>query len=350
MKKLPRFEFLVLGRSMPSTRFRVLQFLPFLVERRIAFRVFEMKPEREVAGLRKLFRFLHYLRVFQAMRRCDLVFVQKPGFIVHRWIYVRALFRLGRRVVFDLDDAVFFDHDSGRPRPRALLDKLEFILRRSHLVIAGNAYLAEFAGRYNAAVEVVPTVIDCDRYRPSPVMPPRPTVTIGWMGTASNLKYLFPLLPVLERVLRDSAVRFLVVSSEARRPKELDFSAQVEYKAWSAATEVDDLQRFDIGLMPLADDPHTRGKCGFKLLQYMAVGIPVVASPVGANRRIVEEGRTGYLAGDDDAWRERITALCRDGDLRRRLGAMGREKAEREYSLRRWAGTWVGLLTREAGE
>ncbi|MBE0665612.1 MAG: glycosyltransferase [Candidatus Aminicenantes bacterium] len=166
------------------------------------------------------------------------------------------------------------------------------------------------------------------------------------MGTASNLKYLFPLIPVMKQILTDSKVRFLIITGLAEKPQEFNFNERIEFKAWQAETEADDLRLFDIGLMPLADDPYTRGKCGFKLLQYMAVGIPVVASPVGFNNEIVEAGTNGFLAANENDWLERISILLRDESLRRRMGEKGRQRVLREYSLQALVGRWLQVLER----
>jgi glycosyltransferase involved in cell wall biosynthesis len=335
---------------MPSTRFRVLQYLPYLAERRIAFRIFAMKPGLKVTGLKKFCNFCHYLRVIAPSWSYDLVFIQKPGFIVNRLIYLRVLFFLNRRVVFDFDDAVFIDRDSGLLQPEALLKKLIFIFRCSRMVIAGNSYLAEFAKKFNTKVEIIPTPVNSDIYCPRQKPMSGQRVTIGWMGTASNLKYLFPLIPVMKQILADSKVRFLIITDLAEKPEQLNFSERIEFKAWQAETEIDDLRLFDIGLMPLADDPYTRGKCGFKLLQYMAVGIPVVASPVGMNCQIVEDGINGFLANSQKEWLDKLRTLCADENLRQRMGMAGRESIKEKFSLQKFSGQWISLLQRIAAE
>jgi glycosyltransferase involved in cell wall biosynthesis len=342
-----KIEFLILGHDMPSSRFRVLQYLPMLNQAGIGYRVVGMDPPFFIPGLKTLFSFRHRLKAIFAGRRFDLIFLQKAYFVIRRGIYLRLLFRFCHKVVFDFDDAIFIDPDTGRELSGQFRERLQIIIARSSLVIAGNDYLAAFARQYNKNVLVVPTPIDTEKYFPAPAAA-RDKITIGWMGTVPNFTYLLRLVSVMKRILALADAVFLIITDLDKKPMELDFSDRIEFKTWQAEVEVDNLRSFDIGIMPLSDDPFTRGKCGFKLLQYMAVGIPVVASPVGMNRQIVEDGINGFLACDDEQWLEKLAILCRDETLRRRLGIAGREKVVREYSLHRWAGTWVDLLLREA--
>ncbi|MBN2345278.1 MAG: glycosyltransferase family 4 protein [Candidatus Aminicenantes bacterium] len=347
-----KVAFLVVGKEMPSTRFRVLQYLPFLEAKGARWRIFFYQQALSLTALKKPRRLLRYIRALGSGLTHDLVFLQKPGFVVHRWIYLRLLFALGRRVIFDFDDAIFIDRLGGGPQPRAMMKKLEYILRRSRVVIAGNPVLAEYAGAFNPRVEIIPTPVDCERYSPAPNRPEAQPLTIGWMGTAANLGYMARLRPVISRILMETGARFLIVSDHFQKPSGLDlnFGPRIEFRRWQESRELDDLRQFDIGLMPLDDDPYTRGKCGYKLLLCMAVAVPVVASPVGINSRIVEEGINGFLAATEEEWLDKLLRLCHDGNLRRRMGAANREKVIREYSLPAAAREWIALLERTAAE
>jgi len=310
----------------------------------------EMEPSMGTLGLKKSCRLWHYLRSLFIAWSSDLVFLQKPGFIINRWLYLRLLFYLQKKVIFDFDDAIFINRMTGLPHDQARLKKLAFILSRSRAVIAGNPYLAEFAKKYNRRVEIIPTPVDCERYHPRESCTSGRSLAIGWMGTDSNLPYLFTLIPVFREMLADSAARFLFVSNRKGKPVELGFSARIVWKTWQAETEVEDLRLFDIGIMPLADDAYSQGKCGFKLLQYMAVGIPVVASPVGMNREIVEDGVNGFLARDEKEWLKKLQALCADGKLRQRMGMAGRKCVEEKFSLQKSSASWLAMLQRVASE
>jgi glycosyltransferase involved in cell wall biosynthesis len=333
---------------MPSTRFRVMPYLPGLRAQGARVDTVAMEPSCCPPGLKKPCKLSHYLRAFYLAWRCDLVFLQKPGFIINRWVYLKLLFRLQKKVIFDFDDAVFLDHETGLAQSQSWQEKFAFILARSRVVIAGNSYLAEFAKPVNPWVEVIPTPIDGEIYRPRKIRLPGQPVTIGWMGTASNLKYAFTLLPVMKALLAEIDARFLVVTGLSEKPLEFDFSDKIALKTWRAETEISDLQLFDIGIMPLADNAYSRGKCGFKLLQYMAVGIPVVASPIGMNCRIVEDGINGFLAKNEQEWLDKLQSLCADENLRQRLGRAGREFVLKEYSLRTFSRQWLSLLQKAA--
>ncbi|MBN2400223.1 MAG: glycosyltransferase family 4 protein [Candidatus Aminicenantes bacterium] len=339
-----KIAFLVISPHMPSTRFRVLQYLPMLAERRVKFKVIAIEPSRCVPGMKKLCQFGHYLRVLVTAWRYDLVFLQKPGFIINRWFYLKLLFRLQKKVIFDFDDAIFLDYKTGLARDEAWLKKMAFILTHSSMVIAGNPYLSKFSKKYNQRVEIIPTPIDCEAYRPRHYRPADPIVTVGWMGTESNLPYLFTLIPVIQSLLAEDGIRFLIVTSPTAKPMALTCDEKIVWKTWQAETEIEDLRLFDIGIMPLLDNDYTRGKCGFKLLQYMAVGIPVLASPVGMNREIVQERINGFLVADHDEWLDKLRALCADENLRNRMGKAGREIAIKKYSLGNFSGPWISLL------
>jgi len=321
-------EFLILGRHMPSSRFRVLQYLPMLERAGIHCSVFTAD-----SGRSKAVRLVHHLRALLAAPRHSLVFLQKPDFVVNHWLYTWLLFRLARRVVFDFDDAVFLDPATSQPLGRGFIRRLGYILRHSQQVIAGNEYLAGYARQCNAKVTVIPTAVDTDVYRPVCGRHRGRPPIIGWIGTTSNLAYLLRLIPVMKNVLRQCDCRFLIVSNQETKPRALAFSDRILYKPWRAEEERADLRSFDIGIMPLPDSAYTRGKCGFKLLQYMAVGIPVVASPVGVNRGIVADGVTGFLARSNREWEENLRRLCGDARLRRRLGQSGRRAVEKGFSL-----------------
>jgi glycosyltransferase involved in cell wall biosynthesis len=224
--------------------------------------------------------------------------------------------------VLDLDDAVFHRWaglESAKTRRLAAL---------CHHMVVGNRYIAEFLDAPERTT-IIPTVVDVERYTPRPE-PPGP-LTLGWTGVASNLRELEPLADTLAEVCRATGGRLRIVAErcDARFLRDVP----VEFVPWSPASEVTALGGVHIGLMPLRDTPFNRGKCGFKLLQYQARAIPVVASPVGANRDIVEPGRTGLFAARPAEWRDALMALARDRDARVAMGRAARVRVERDYSI-----------------
>lgn len=241
------------------------------------------------------------------------------------------LFRFGTPVVFDYDDAIFHQYDQHKsPLVRALLGgKLKPLLRRADLAICGNAYLEAYAGQYCRRTEIVPTVVDTDVYGPAPEPRAVRPVTVGWIGSPSTWAFVKPLVPMLSEVAErhDLHVRVVGAGPQADTPPRFAFLP------WSEAEEISLIQGMDIGIMPLPDEPWARGKCGYKLIQYMACGLPVIASPVGVNAEIVDHGENGFLATTPQEWAEAIGALAGNPGLRRAMGEAGRRKIERAYSL-----------------
>ena len=261
------------------------------------------------------------------------------------WLERRLLER--QPYVIDLDDAIFHNYDLHHSSAvRALYGrKIDHLLAAATLVTAGNDYLATRAHAAGARwVEVLPTVVDLDRYPDPAGSPPGrdadAVVRIGWIGSPTTARYLAAIAPALRQLSSQRRIRLMVIGAGAFVMPGVD----VELLPWHEHTEAEMLRRCDIGVMPLADTPWERGKCGYKLIQYMACGLPVVASPVGANRQIVGEGRDGLLAEDDAAWYAALARLCDDSTLRRQLGAAGRHKVESSYCYQVTACRLAGWL------
>jgi len=208
------------------------------------------------------------------------------------------------------------------------------VMAASDLVMAGNPYLADHAQRAGSTrVEIVPTVIDLDAYEVRAEVADKDALCVGWIGTPQTWQALaHPVHKVLDPVLTEQSALFLAIGA-GMQP---ETTGTFKILPWSEDTEVSLIQSMDIGVMPLPDTPWTRGKCGYKLIQYMACGVPVVASPVGVNRDIVEHGVNGFLAESDEEWRTAVETLLNDADLRYRMGVAGRKKVEEQYSLQVW--------------
>lgn len=250
---------------------------------------------------------------------------------------------VGKPIVFDFDDAIFHMYDeNARGLVRLLLEgKLEPLLRGVAACACGNAYLYDFAVRNCRRSIVLPTVVDTTTYRPRQRRKAGP-VTIGWIGSPSTWPNVRPLLPLLQELVRSHKVRIRVVG--AGTAAEADRFDGLDLIEWTEASEITEVQAMDIGIMPLADRPFERGKSGYKLVQYMACGLPVVASAVGVNREMVREGVNGFLANSDPEWRAALVRLVEDAALRRDMGKAGRERADHDYSLASQAPRLVALL------
>jgi glycosyltransferase involved in cell wall biosynthesis len=241
------------------------------------------------------------------------------------------LYKSGCAIVVDYDDAIFHRYaESGNRLVRfALRRKIDRIMEAATLVIAGNKYLADHASGAGAKrVEILPSVIDLKRYRQKADFGAG-TFTIGWIGSPSTTPYLRTLEPVLDG-LRD--LPGLRVVNVGGTPWHLD-RVVVENRDWSEDSEVDAMLDFDVGVMPLPDVGWARGKCGYKLIQYMGCGLPTVASPVGANASIVEPERTGFLASTADEWMAALRRLAASPTLRDAMGRAGHERISRDYDL-----------------
>lgn len=277
-----------------------------------------------------------YVRaLFTSARRADVVVIQKKLF---HPVLLLLLARVNPRIVFDFDDALY-----ARPsemserafRRRRVLGRLALTLRIARHVVAGSRHLAEYARGRARRVTVIPSGLDLDELPPR-LPSPSDRIRIGWVGRHSNLVHLSQLVPALRSLQagRGGAFEFHVSADGVDRDPFVATGVPVVNTVWSASLEYVMIDRFDVGVMPLQDDEWTRGKCGFKLLQYMSREVAVVASPVGANCEIVRDGVNGFLAASTSEWTEKLGALIGDPALRARLGEAGRETVAASYSFR----------------
>lgn len=333
------------ARAGASSRYRTYQYLPGLhgagfdceVAPLFDDRYLTKKYELGRAALSDVvFAFLRRVGQMLRVRRFDLVVIEYELLPYSPALPERWLEWLGVPYAVDYDDALFHQYDQHkRLLVRTLLGgKIARVMQGARLVIAGNDYLAAYARENGAAwVEVLPTVVDPRKYEPrlpsSSAASGTSPFTIGWIGSPATAKYLASIAPALRHMCakHDATVR-LVGSG----PIALE-GVPLEVLRWSEAGEAADIRSFDVGIMPLPDAPWERGKCGFKLIQYMACAVPVVASPIGANRQIVHHGRNGYLASSQDDWVEALGRMARDPVDRTRMGQEGRRMVEAQYSL-----------------
>jgi glycosyltransferase involved in cell wall biosynthesis len=329
--------------SAASTRFRLEQYFPAL--RRAGFEPI-LRPFLDEAGFAVLYRLGAPARKLRAALRAvvgrigdlaralraDAVLLHREAALIGPPVLEWAMADLLRRpVLFDLDDAVWVPYAS--PTYGALLSRLLkapektlYTLGAARAVLAGNPFVAEFARRRNPNVHLLPTVVDTEVFRPRPAANPVPV--LGWIGTPSSSQYLRVLAPALRRLAASRRFVFRVVGGEFQ-----DADIPVELRPWQKEREVEDFQSLDIGLYPLVEDDWSRGKSGFKAVQYMACGVPTVASPVGVTTDMIRHDQTGLLAAGDDDWFTHLARLLDDAALRRRLGDAGRAEAVERWSL-----------------
>lgn len=329
------------GRLGASSRVRFIQYLQGLNDEGVRVDMAPLFSDLYVHGLQRGRRslsdiirsYLGRIRRLLCLRGYDLLWVEKE---LLPWMPMwtdRLLLRQDVRYVLDYDDAVFHQYDQ-HPNAFArhlLVGKHPALMRGAALVVAGNEYLAEYARRAGAPwVEVVPTVVDLERYQAPRLWrgSGNEVPCVGWIGQRATASFLKPLAPVFEKLSREGVANFKAIGIDAQA-----LGLPMEAVPWSEDSEAAAIGALDVGIMPLPDNPFERGKCGYKLIQYMACGLPVVASPVGVNRKIVEHGINGFLAATDAEWETALRTLATDPALRSRMGQAGRKEIERQYSL-----------------
>jgi len=327
-------------------RFRIAQFIPYLQAH--GFDV-TLETLFTTEFFQLVYQPRHYLRKAMAFARLsidrllalrklpdfDVILLYREIFPIGPAVVERLLARRGHPpIVFDFDDAIFLPAVSHANRFISALKypgKVKTIIRSADHVIAGNDYLASYAERYNRSVTTIPTCVDTDRFVPRAdgarsATPP----VVGWIGSPTTAIYIADLAPVLRRVAETDA--FVARISGAGAAIEMP-RVRMENARWSLDDEVRLFNTCDIGVYPLTDDEWSRGKCGFKAIQFMACGVPVVASAVGVNREIIQDGVNGFLASSEAEWVDKIRRLLNDATLRRRMAEAGRRTVERSYSL-----------------
>lgn len=339
------------GSQGASSRVRYLQYLTYLREKDVDVTITPLFSNRYLTALygresRWVEAIKGYAKRFYTLFsvfRYDVVIVEKELFpfcpAVAEWL----LYAMGVPYIVDYDDALFHRYDChARALVRTVLGrKIDRVMRYSKVVVAGNEYLAERARRAGAQkIEIIPTVVDMERYKPHYQEVDKVPV-IGWIGTPKTTRYLKPLWPVFEALQKEMPVRFVAVGGRA----EDLIGSPIEAWPWSEMTEVDSIHKFDIGIMPLEDSPWEKGKCGYKLIQYMACGVPVVASPVGVNCNIIDPGVNGFLANSPVEWNAILHELLLKGfSARRAIGLAGHKRANEQYSLQSQAPRLLSVI------
>lgn len=327
-----------------SMRFRVLQFLEPLRaagHEATVSSFFDDAPgswhSRVARG--SLRRSLDLVRA----RSADRLFIHREAFPLAFNDYVRGL-SSKTPLIFDFDDAVFLRAAGGWRARLARPESTRLLVERAAVVFAGSEFLAEYADGFSKHVRLVPTVVDTDRFTPA-LRSPRERPVVGWVGSPTTAKYLDALIPALDAAA--AIVPFTLRIVGAGRPFKLEH-APVENVPWTLGAEASAFQDLDVGIYPLADDAWSRGKCGFKAIQYMACGVPFVVSPVGAIHEIVREGLEGLWARTSRDWTDHLVALLRDPSARDRLIANARLRAVERYSVTALAPAWVRALENPA--
>lgn len=333
-----------------SSRVRYLQYLPEF--RRHGWDV-EVHPLFSNAYIQALYSsksrlfetlkgYLSRLLVLLRAHTFDVLIIEKELFPFLPALFERTLSRMQIPYIADYDDAQFhrYDMNSSIIIRSFLSQKIDAVMKNASLVLAGNRYLYERAQNADARqVEIIPTAVDTERYFPK-VSEGGEFTIVGWIGTPQTSRYLIPLLAIFERLKQRWPARFVAVGARAQ-----DFeNSPIEVWPWSESTEVELIQQFDIGIMPLSDTPWERGKCAYKLIQCMACAKPVVASPVGVNKEVISPGVNGLLASTPEQWETFLTQLLGDAEMRLQMGNQGRSIVLERFSVRTQAPRLISAI------
>ncbi|GEO03207.1 hypothetical protein AAE02nite_08710 [Adhaeribacter aerolatus] len=339
----------------PSQRFRFEQYLRFLEEKNWSYKFASFLDEntwqilykpghtrQKVWGILK--GFLKRFFLLFSVPAYDYVFIHREATPIgppwFEWLVAKVL---RKKIIYDFDDAIWIPNTSENNKIVAGIKwhhKVSAICRWAYIVSCGNNYLRDYARQFNPNAVVNPTTIDTINLHNRVKDQRTPAVIIGWTGTHSTMKYLDQVVPVLQKLEERYAFEFWVISNQQ---PDLPVKSLV-YKPWRKETEIKDLGMFNVGLMPLEDDPWAKGKCAFKALQYMALGIPALVSPVGMNTEVVESGVNGYICNSSDEWYGALEHLMQDPEARIRLGRAARQKIEKDYAVTANRDNFLGLF------
>lgn len=341
----------------PSQRFRLEIYEPYLQKAGIDYHIASFLDSSTTRRLYKkgsaFIKAWGTIKGYLRRIKCVLFDIHKYEFVfiirqaaplgppVFEWIIAR-LWR--KKMIYDFDDALWVPRTS---RENMIIDwlkcswKVRFIVKWSYKVSAGNEYLAEFARAFNNNVFIIPTCVDMERQHNMIKTHHAGKPVVGWTGSHSTIEFMEPAVPFLKKLQEVCDFTFLVICN--KKP-DLDLRDWT-YKEWDERTEIEDLLGMDIGIMPLAATPWTMGKCGFKIIQYMSLGIPAVASPTGVNSHIIDHGINGYLCRTGEDWIQNLRLLIEDPELRKKMGMLGREKIEAHYSIRSKSRDFIGLFS-----
>ncbi|MDP4261641.1 MAG: glycosyltransferase family 4 protein [Bacteroidota bacterium] len=342
----------------PSQRFRFEQYLPYLEQNGYSFefsyllderddRIFYMPGHTWGKARIVLKSIAKRWREIRKAARYDLVFVQREAFMLGTAYFER---KIARKVplIFDFDDSIWLQNVSdANKRLNFLKDaaKTSRLIKCAKEVFAGNEYLAAYARQYNTDVVIIPTTIETSVYKQEP-LPPSGKICIGWSGSFSTIQHFALAIPALKRIKEKygDKVYFKIIGDGNYYCQELETKGT----PWVEATELRDLSGIDIGIMPLPDDEWAKGKCGLKGLQYMALSIPALMSPVGVNNNIIQHGVNGFLPATEQEWVDSLSKLVESRELRREIGEAGRKTVVDKYSVDVWKEKYLEYFDRVA--
>ncbi|MES2566244.1 MAG: glycosyltransferase family 4 protein [Bacteroidota bacterium] len=341
-----------LGRS-PCQRYRFEQYLDFFKSNGFEWELSEIinaKDDKIFYGPGKYFHkawilfksFFIRLKDLSRGQKFDVIFIQREALLLGSSYFEKQFYKKNK-VVFDFDDSIWLLDTSPENKKFEFLkspDKTKINIAHAHCVIAGNSFLAAYAKQFNKNVIIIPTTIDTNFHQPKDIVLDSARtdktrldnkIVIGWSGSISTIKHFELVIPALKEIQKKypGKTEIHVVGQGSYSHPQIEIIS----KNWSAETEVDDLNYFDIGIMPLPDDEWVKGKCGLKGLSYMACGVATIMSNVGVNSEIITHGENGFLASTELEWVDYLSQLIENADLRHKMGKAGRETVVKNYSV-----------------
>lgn len=338
-----------------SYRFRVAQYLPFLKKEGYICRVRPFISSEFYKIIYKkgniVRKFAYFIvstlnRMVDIIRSLnyDVIFIHREAFPIGGPIIENIMKRFKKRIVFDFDDAIYLPVTSKYNNfieNFKKFNRLPKIMAMSDLVIVGNNNLKKYALSFNKNVEVIPTVVDSEVYALKSYNSEKSKIVIGWIGSITTVEYLEEIRGVFERLANIySNIEIRIVGGEFPS----NGLSLIHNRQWLIDREADEIREFDIGIMPMPDNEWTRGKCGFKAILYMSIGIPAVCSPVGVTKEIIRDGVNGFLAQDKNEWFEKLSILINNFELRKKIGMTGRKDVEEKYSLKIYAPKFLEVI------
>jgi glycosyltransferase involved in cell wall biosynthesis len=343
------------GRS-PGQRFRFEQYLSYFIENGFSYEFSYLINENDD---KYFYKKGHYFKKFSILlkslfirykdakraKNFDIVLIYRDAVMFGSVFFEKKIKKTGVKMILDFDDAIWLmDISDGNKNLRWLKrpEKTAEIAALCNLIIVGNQYLADYALKYNKNVAIIPTTLETNSFRRNTPYSQREKICIGWTGSLTTLKHLEVAVPFLNKIKEKygDLLRFKVIADVPFRNCEVDF----EFCKWNNENEIHDLCDIDIGIMPLPDDEWAKGKCGFKGIQYMAMEIPAVMSPVGVNTDIIDDGVNGFIASDENVWIEKLSLLIDSFELRKKLGKAGRKTIEERFSFDSQKNKYLELL------
>ncbi|MFK7786054.1 MAG: glycosyltransferase [Crocinitomicaceae bacterium] len=339
----------------PSQRFRFEQYVSFFENEGYSIEFYSFLSDKTWKALYKEGSFFakavgmlgsfwrRFLLMFK-LRSADVIFIHREASMigppVFEWIIAKVL---RKKFVYDFDDAIWlpnYSDSNARFQRLKAYGKVRKIMKWAHAVSAGNEHLSDFAKQYNKNVSIIPTTIDLENVHVLSSNQDVQKPIIGWTGTHTTMNYLEEIVPVLVELEKTHDFTFQVISNQAPSFK----LKSLKFVKWNKETEIEDLSKINVGVMPLTDTIWAKGKCGFKGLQYMALEIPSVVSPVGVNTSIVNHGENGFLCTTPEEWKETLIQLLENKSLRESIGKAGHQTVKQVYSVEANRTNYLNLL------